>query len=132
MQKQIQPIQATETEADVVEVDDLLCKQLDRIEDRTESNGKAIGELQKDVATIKGRNYATTDQVSAMSKIFDAAIDSHARECKEIAPRASVLPSVPIKRFDGKIRVDLILVAKIIGLIISMVAAAAGYDIAFR
>lgn len=116
----------------MVEVDDLLSKQLDRIEDRTEKNGTAIGELQKDVATIKGRNFATTDQVSAMSRVFDAAIDAHTRECKELTPRASVLPSVPIKRFDGKVRIDLVQVAKILGLVISMVAAAAGYDIAFR
>ena len=112
----------------MVEVDDLLCKQLDRIEDRTESNGKAIGELQKDVAAIKGRNYATTDQVSAMSRVFDIAIEAHQKECRSNPPRTTITPSVPIRKFDGKVRIDIVQLAKLLAWIATIVGAAFGVD----
>ena len=97
-------------------VQDLILERLEKIDDN-------IDHIKERLTTMEAKDLVPLATMRA-------AIDSHARECKSEPPRPSVLPSAPVKRFDGKIKIDVIQLAKIIGLIISMVAAAAGYDIA--
>ena len=105
------------------EVQDLILDWLKKIDNKVDDIGTRL-------AVMESKRFATTDQLTGLTHTMDAMIDAHSRECKSEPPRPSVLPSAPVKRFDGKIRIDVIQLAKIIGLIISMVAAAAGYDIA--
>jgi hypothetical protein len=101
---------------------DLILDWLQKIDDK-------VDKINQRLTKIESKNFATVEQVTGVTRVIDAAISAHVQECQREKQRASIMPTAPVKKFDGKVRVDLVQVAKIIGLIVSMIAAAAGYDI---
>ena len=92
--------------------------------------------MQKQIPTLSKAEVmtkTTQDLILDWLEKIDGKVDNIQErvirlETKSEQPRTTITPSVPIRKFDGKIRIDIVQLAKLLAWIATIVGAAFGVD----